>query len=594
MRLLRYYIEADRIPTPSKEVAVKSKSFLAILIMVSSCTAWPNMRDQLTASDDRPAAVSTPAATANAEGRTASEPTPALPFYGIQYVPLSELPQVRALGFDMVLTDFAYDADPAEWVTYLDTAWSLGMRVIPWLWPEGWKLNRQTGVWTIDATARRFLETVAGHPATFAVYALHEPYWMECDTCGYTTAEQQALYRAIKQIAPVPIYSEINGIAFWAEATPEKAIAPGVCDYCQTAFYPFINDGRYLRDELIALIQREIATLQRLAPESRLIWTMPAFEYHEDALRMPTSAEMWDYARLVYGRAEISGAWWYMWRWDNDLYSSYLALHPTLHPTVRKIADEIVAPRRGSRATSVFLPLVVHRRPLPQHARWQIQYTGEIQTDLEVDVFNLDLFDAPSEAIATLHRKGVFVMCYFSAGSYESWRPDAPAFPAEVLGKDMQGWHGEKWLDIRRIDLLAPIMEARLDLAVRKGCDGVDPDNVNGYTNDTGFPLTADDQRRYNLFLAHAAHRRGLLVGLKNDLEQVSELVGHFDWIINEECFSFGECERLLPFVQAGKPVFVIEYELEPSDFCRQALQMGFNALRKHWALDAYRVDCRE
>ncbi len=243
-----------------------------------------------------------------------------------------------------------------------------------------------------------------------------------------------------------------------------------------------------------------------------------------------------------------------------------------------------------------YSPIVTlrERRPLPQQARWQIQYTGEISTGLEVDVFNLDLFDTSPETLARLHERGVFVMCYFSAGSYEDWRPDASLFPAEVLGKDMEGWPGEKWLDIRRIDLLAPIMQARLDLAVSKGCDGVDPDNVNGYTNDTGFSLKADDQKRYNIFLAEAARQRGLFVGLKNDLEQIPELLPYFDWVINEECFSYGECELLLPFIQAGKPVFVIEYELEPSAFCPQALQMNFNALRKNWELDAYRVDCWE
>lgn len=209
-------------------------------------------------------------------------------------------------------------------------------------------------------------------------------------------------------------------------------------------------------------------------------------------------------------------------------------------------------------------------------------------------MFNLDLFDTPSETIAKLHERGVFVMCYFSAGSFENWRPDAPLFPNEVLGKDMAGWPGERWLDIRRLELLAPIMQARLDLAVNKGCDGVDPDNVNAFANDTGFPLTAEDQKRYNVFLAEAAHQRGLLVGLKNDLEQVPDLVSYFDWIINEECFSYGECELLLPFIWEGKPIFVIEYELEPSAFCPQALRMNFNALHKRWELDAYRVDCRE
>lgn len=41
-------------------------------------------------------------------------------------------------------------------------------------------------------------------------------------------------------------------------------------------------------------------------------------------------------------------------------------------------------------------------------------------------------------------------------------------------------------------------MQARLDLAVQKGCDGVEPDNVDGYQNNSGFPLTAQDQLAYN------------------------------------------------------------------------------------------------
>ena len=253
----------------------------------------------------------------------------------------------------------------------------------------------------------------------------------------------------------------------------------------------------------------------------------------------------------------------------------------------------------GQGELQVYMPIIVvppilHRPALPREARWQIQYTGQLQTDVDVDVFNLDLFETSPETMAALHQRGVFVMCYFSAGTYEDWRPDAHLFPPEVLGKDVAGWPGEKWLDIRRLDLLAPIMEARLDLAVSKGCDGVDPDNVDGYTHDTGFPLSAADQKTYNLFIAQAAHRRGLMVGLKNNLQQIPELVKYFDWIINEECFYYGECDLLMPFVRLGKPVFVIEYELSAEEFCPQALEMNFNALKKHWELDAYRVDCRE
>ena len=239
---------------------------------------------------------------------------------------------------------------------------------------------------------------------------------------------------------------------------------------------------------------------------------------------------------------------------------------------------------------------------LPMKATWQIQYTGEINLTLDVDVYNLDLFDTDSAAISQLHtcpggrcqgKRGIFVMCYFSAGSFEDWRTDASQFPQEVLGKDMQGWPGEKWLDIHQIEMLKPVMESRLDIANQKDCDGVDPDNVNGYENDTGFPLTYEDQLNFNIFLANAAHERGLAIGLKNDLAQIPELLPYFDWALNEECFSYNECLMLLPFIQAGKPVFVIEYEPMAEEFCSQANELNFNALQKNWELDAFRIPCR-
>ncbi len=256
------------------------------------------------------------------------------------------------------------------------------------------------------------------------------------------------------------------------------------------------------------------------------------------------------------------------------------------------VPEQTATPTPTITPTMTATPAAIIIPMLPQEVSWQIQYAGKINTALEVDVFNLDLFDTPSSVIGELHRRGVFVICYFSAGSYEDWRPDASRFPHHVLGNDMEGWPGEKWLDISNLDLLALIMEARLDLAIENGCDGVDPDNVDGYMNDTGFPLSAGDQLTYNIFLSSAAHSRGLAIGLKNDIGQILELLPYFDWMLNEECFSYQECDMLLPFIQAGKPVFVIEYELSPEEFCPQANQMGFNALHKYWELDDYYIDC--
>jgi len=229
---------------------------------------------------------------------------------------------------------------------------------------------------------------------------------------------------------------------------------------------------------------------------------------------------------------------------------------------------------------------------LPPISSWQIQYSGELDLDLDIEVFNLDLFDTPIESINELKKRGVFVICYFSAGSYEDWRPDADQFPDKVLGTNLDDWPGERWLDIRQLSDLTPIIESRMDLAVEKGCDGVDPDNLDGYENKTGFPLTGNDQLVFNRYLAQTAHTRELKIGLKNDINQIPELINDFDWILNEECFTYQECDLLQPFLEVNKPVFVIEYEIIPADFCPQANQQGFSALHKNLDLDAYYTDC--
>lgn len=222
---------------------------------------------------------------------------------------------------------------------------------------------------------------------------------------------------------------------------------------------------------------------------------------------------------------------------------------------------------------------------------WQWQLTGAIDTTVNADMFDIDLYDVSEATIATLQKKGSKVICYFSAGSYEDWRSDAKSFPAAVLGSN-NGWPGEKWLDIRNITALAPIMGARLDLAVQKGCDGIEPDNIDGYTNSTGFPLTAADQIAYNKWLAEAAHSRGLSVGLKNDIDQVVQLEPYFDWALNEQCHEYKECDTLLPFINKGKAVFITEYSLNTTAFCPSANANGFMAMKKKLDLDASREVC--
>ncbi len=220
---------------------------------------------------------------------------------------------------------------------------------------------------------------------------------------------------------------------------------------------------------------------------------------------------------------------------------------------------------------------------------WQIQlsHNEDIDTSFDVAMYDIDLFDASPEVIDALHADGRVVICYFSAGSFEDWRPDVDAFPPEVIGKAYEGWEGEWWLDIRQLDVLGPIMEARLDLAVEIGCDGVDPDNVEGYDAESGFPLTYADQLAFNLWLAEEAHARGLSVALKNDLGQIEDLVEVFDFQVNEECIQYRDCDDVMPFIEADKAVFSIEYQGDPASVCRKANRRDFSTLIKNLDLDA-------
>ncbi|WP_042882645.1 endo alpha-1,4 polygalactosaminidase [Cupriavidus necator] len=190
---------------------------------------------------------------------------------------------------------------------------------------------------------------------------------------------------------------------------------------------------------------------------------------------------------------------------------------------------------------------------------WQIQLTGRLNTSYAVVAYDIDLFDTPTATIATLKAQGRRVICYFSAGSAEDWRPDYSQFTAADMGAPLSGWAGERWLDTRSANV-RQIMQARMDLAVSKGCDAVDPDNVDAYTNSPGLPLTAETQLDYNRFLATEAHARGLAVGLKNDVGQVPVLAAEFDFAINESCHQYQECDTYSAFTGQGKAVFNIEY----------------------------------
>ncbi|KAJ5773061.1 CAZyme family GH114 [Penicillium paradoxum] len=192
--------------------------------------------------------------------------------------------------------------------------------------------------------------------------------------------------------------------------------------------------------------------------------------------------------------------------------------------------------------------------------KWQIQLIDAVEdTSVDADIWDIDLFDNTAETISTLQSKGHKVICYFSAGTYEDWRPDVSKFDPADFGSNLDEWPGERWLNIKSASIRS-IMASRLDMAKQKGCDGVDPDNIDAYGNENGLGLTEADSIDFLTFLAAESHSRGMSIGLKNGGDIIGSVIDKMQWSVNEQCAQYDECDVYAAFTEVNKPVFHIEY----------------------------------
>ena len=229
---------------------------------------------------------------------------------------------------------------------------------------------------------------------------------------------------------------------------------------------------------------------------------------------------------------------------------------------------------------------------------WQIQIDVPLTSiNSQARVYDIDLFNNSADTISQLHHIGRRVICYFSAGTYEGWRPDADLFDSSELGTPVPGFPDQRWLDIRS-QRVRNIMAARVQLAVEKGCDGIDPDHVNGYSfTNTSFPLTVADGVSYVRYLARLAHGADIAVGLKNSPELINKTLDVLDWGINESCAKSNNCVQYQPFIQAGKPLFHIEYGDNGTvpvlkEACNAPGTHGFSTLIKKSELSYWSMIC--
>lgn len=229
----------------------------------------------------------------------------------------------------------------------------------------------------------------------------------------------------------------------------------------------------------------------------------------------------------------------------------------------------------------------------PPDARFQVQLTGSLDTDVEADVFVIDL-DYAQRDFDTLAAAGRRTVCHFSAGSVESFRSDAEQLPERVRGNELDDYPDERWLDVRS-DLVRDVMLARLDRAESRGCSAVVPTNLDVHAEDSGFALSEAEALAYARFLVAEAHQRGLSVTLSTE-QFVSPLVDELESALAFSCLEPGGCAPFRPFLDAGKALWVVEEgdaQAAP-DICADAASRGLNVIVKDSEFEDFRVGCAD
>lgn len=240
----------------------------------------------------------------------------------------------------------------------------------------------------------------------------------------------------------------------------------------------------------------------------------------------------------------------------------------------------------------------------PAKPTWFWQLSGTVSNSHEVEIYDLDYEETTKKEVTTLHEKGRHVICYVDVGGAEKYRSDYSQFVKlqeeghEVMGKEIPEWEEERWINIRELKYVEPIMKARLETCATKGFDAVEIDEDEAWLNETGIesgPITAEQQLTYNKWLAETAHSLGMAVFQKNDGSQTKEQVSLFDGVVAEQCNENAtgpySCGEYVPYVEAGKPVLSAEYALTKAKFCANDEKLGFMGARFNVELNGKRFE---
>ena len=239
-------------------------------------------------------------------------------------------------------------------------------------------------------------------------------------------------------------------------------------------------------------------------------------------------------------------------RTANTAGTSVRSFHWRVEPLPRPVA---CIPRHGRRC---WYPPHLDRTGRPMRWDWQIGRVTPLQRvgTRAVDLYDIDGFLTTKAEIRTLHTTWQAatlahpkVACYLDL-AWEDYRPDASpifrggAFPVDTLGKVYFGFPQERWLDVRQLNALKPMIDHRIAMCAAKGFDSVELDDIDSFDppGTTGFHLTPGDWQNFLAYTDNRIHEAGMTALWKN-----SPLLSwwgrrYTDGAVVEECYAFPPC----------------------------------------------------
>jgi len=228
--------------------------------------------------------------------------------------------------------------------------------------------------------------------------------------------------------------------------------------------------------------------------------------------------------------------------------------------------------------------------------RWDWQLKAPADLDRDVEMLALDPRLVTVDKLQRLHAEGINTVCHVNAGTIAETDPGFSNFPPAVIGNAHKTRPNERYLDIRWIEIVVPLITRKFVACKTQGFTAIEPDGLDVYTQNSSFTITAADTVHYATTLAHVAHGLGLGIAQKNVPELTEALLPHFDFAITESCFETGTCEQIAAYPKANKPAFNAEYTDVDIDFakaCAEGARLNINMIRKDRPVTAPVIFCQ-